>query len=74
MDIQVGEKEMWITQGHHQLFRQVLINSHKSPQSESVQMCAVAFFSLASLFYHSQSQLVTSHMTKGSSSLKQVGH
>ena len=37
-------------------------------------MCAVAFFSLASLFYHSQSQLVTSHMTKGSSSLKQVGH
>ena len=43
MDIQVGEKEMWITQGHHQVFRQILINSHKSPQSESVQMCAVAF-------------------------------
>ena len=55
MDIQVGEKEMWITKGHHQLFRQILINSHKSPQSESVQMCAVAGLHLFGLSVLSQS-------------------
>ena len=72
MDIQVGEKEMWITQGHHQLFRQILINSHKV-HNPSLYKCVLwpACISLASLFYHSH---CPSHMTKGSSSLKEMVH